>query len=131
MWIPERAAGLSAVYGGSVPSLRKVVLHEVRIDCARGLLYLRVDLDEFPDRPPEKWRAAGFNAVQVKLQLAGVRALEIRGSVQGVPQECEMDVAEDDGLEFRLSSGSLLLTCTAEIAMIGGISAYCDGAREG
>ena len=61
------------------PSLNGVRVLEVTLHQDGPRVSLRVDLNEFPDRPPRKWTAGGFNRVQLILVLIEVRSLSIQG----------------------------------------------------
>lgn len=130
-WIEvlDDARNVEAIYGDKVPSLRRVVLHEIRVHRDGPRVTLVIDLPDFPDRPPRKWAMQGFNTVQIALVMDGVVDLTMDGlSVDSVIDidlakisgEVHMTTSEDSTTHVVVRSGS---------AFVGSISAYLNGAK--
>lgn len=86
-------------------------------------MLLRFDLAEFPPLPPEKWAAAGFNIVQIRLLALGVEELKIAG----LQSDMHIDLGlKKDGALLRISvdSGAMKLDLGATSVVVENVSAY-------
>jgi Immunity protein 50 len=124
-WIEliSNPASIQAIYGRVIPTLKHVDLHEIVLHRDGPQALLRFDLAEFPERPPSKWAASGFNRVQIKLMVVGVEELDI----SGLQTNCQVDLAifEDGSLiRVRSDNGAVLLNIAAHEVFINNISAY-------
>lgn len=129
-WIDllQDGRAVRAIFGEVTPSLSAVALHEMRLDRRGSSVYLRFDLDEFPEAPPKKWIVQGANTVQIELHLSGVRSLTLSG--WSVERNVQLNIVEgvDSALEvscvevptFRISAGWMA---------VSKVSAYCSDLR--
>jgi hypothetical protein len=63
----------------SAPELRDVELHSMKLwdDGPRCTLF--ICLNSFPDVPPKKWQAAGYNSIIIELDAFGVSDMTVQG----------------------------------------------------
>ncbi|GAA3067018.1 hypothetical protein GCM10017562_36820 [Streptomyces roseofulvus] len=125
-WISLLAdsAGLESIYGGHVPDLEDVSLHEVEILREGPALNLRFDMPSFPKQPPKKWSVQGFNTVQVTLGLSGLRSVSLSGFTSN--PVVSISLRAQDGITLGIESVPVQLLATAEMAYIFRISAYTN-----
>lgn len=88
-----------------------------------------VDLASYPKNPPKKW--SGFNAVQVCLNLIGVRDLEITGGGVSMIGELFVKTVDDKSVVFDLlgNHGVLHLKGRADAMRIDSVKGYFDEVR--
>ncbi|MGW6395867.1 Imm50 family immunity protein [Streptomyces sp. NPDC055103] len=113
---------IERIYDGNPPELVSVPLHAVDLNREGPTLSLRFDMPTFPENPPKKWAAQGFNTVQVTLTLGGVRNV----SLSGFTADPVVDVAMSagNGVELMVRSPSVELNAAALSAHIAHVSAY-------
>ena len=117
------AAPVRSIFTDDIPSLERVDLHEVVLHRDGPRMSIRFDLASLPKVLPTKWRAQGFNCVQITLMLIGVGPL----TLSGWGTHCVVDLAvEQVGERLRLVSrdGPVMIDVTAESLLIEKISAY-------
>lgn len=120
--------GINTIYGGEIPALDKISLHEIRIGRDGPEVHLRCDLSRFPTSPPRKWKSAGYNRVQIELVASGVKEFRISGDFAN--SECSINVAKDDQpVTLSYSGVHLDLYVSSRFLRIDRISAYCDSDR--
>lgn len=120
--------GIKTVYDGEIPALDKVCLHEIRIGRDGPEVHVRCDLAIFPANPPEKWKSAGYNCVQVELVASGVREFRVSGDFGS--SECSITVEEDNKLvTLSSSSAHLDFYVRSSFLRLDRISAYYDSDR--
>ncbi|MET8043352.1 Imm50 family immunity protein [Micromonospora sp. NPDC005215] len=116
--------GVRAIYGANdSPSLEKILLHEVVLQRDGPSAVLRFDLLEFPPSAPKKWRAQGFNVVQISLMMIGVKDLSLTGWNHRGWASMEL-VAQDESLMLGVLWGSVRIQIQADAAAVTSISAY-------
>lgn len=117
-------ASLLAIYGGPPPPLDQTSIHEVNVHRDGPCLTLRFDLPQFPNRPPSKWAARGFNTVQVKLSFFGLQELQLEGFSTNVM--ASIDLRKEDLVTVDATSPTFQLKATALSVDVVDISAYAD-----
>lgn len=118
-----------AIFGGSAPSLQATDLHEIVLHRDGPCAMLRFDLSSFPAVPPAKWKASGYNRVQVRLQAIGVLSL----TINGVQANCRMDLEvsrSESAISVRGNNGTVSINITSEELRVESISAYLDLATD-
>jgi hypothetical protein len=80
MWteLIENPQALSSVFG-TAPSLDGVRVTAVALDEGGPTVSLNVALNEYPIKPPARWRRKAANAVVLGIRLLGVEDLGIHG----------------------------------------------------
>jgi len=63
----DNARFLSKLFPDQPPSLSAIRLHEIQLHQDGPRIILRLDLNEYPASPPDKWSVADCNTVQVPL----------------------------------------------------------------
>ncbi|MFD8012315.1 Imm50 family immunity protein [Streptomyces sp. NPDC058955] len=114
--------GIEGVYGGDVPDLRGVSLHDIELSREGPALNLRFDMPSFPRRPPTKWTTQGFNTVQVTLSLTGLGTISFNGFTSN--PLADISLHPQDGITLEISSTAVQLRATADMAYIRRLSAY-------
>lgn len=115
---------IEAVYS-QTPSLRNVRLHEIRLHQDGPQVSLRLDLNEFPDKPPRRWTAEGFNRAQLTLVLIDVSKFEMEGWNRD--NIGDLAIEERDGnVCLELVSESVRIVCCAKFLEVEKLSGYCD-----
>ncbi|MFJ9818288.1 Imm50 family immunity protein [Streptomyces sp. NPDC101151] len=118
--------GVSAVYGGVPPELCGVRVHEVILHEDGPTLKLRLDLPRYPERPPRKWAAQGFNTVQVEVALSGLRVIALEGF--GTEIEADISLSGENGVTLNLTSPETRVHAVADTAYISKLTAYINEA---
>lgn len=123
----DNSAFLASLFPGGGPSLAQVNLHEVQLNRDGPTVLLRFDLDTFPTNPPPKWRASGFNTVQVRLMGIGMHRFSLSG--WGTTQFGPLSILTSArGVEVRFTSGEVTLDACFHVLRIDGVSGYVNGA---
>lgn len=123
-WFDELLDGrqLKAIYGHKIPSLKEVEFHSLDLHRDGPQALLIVDLS-YPDQPPEKWVAAGFNRTQLRLLAFGVHDFKMDGLQRSGKVDIRVD--REDNLIHLLAIGTgMSFNLSAEHLSIDGISAY-------
>ncbi|QTE00590.1 hypothetical protein S1361_24880 [Streptomyces cyanogenus] len=120
----QSSQGIDAVYQGSAPELTGVHVREVVLNEDGPTLKLRLDLPRYPDQPPKKWKAQGFNTVQIEVSFSGLRSLTLEGF--GTDVNADMSLHREDGIILNVSSSTMQLSATAEVAFISKLTAYAN-----
>ncbi|MEU3425893.1 Imm50 family immunity protein [Streptomyces gardneri] len=113
---------IERVYDGNPPELVSVPLHAIDLNREGPTLSLRFDMPTFPESPPKKWTAQGFNAVQVTLTLGGVRNVSFSGFTTS--PVVEMTLTARNGVELTVRSPAVELQAAALSAHISYVTAY-------
>lgn len=118
--------GLESVYGGEVPSLDNIEVHEIRLH----LTALRVsfDLEAYPSNPPAKWRAQEANTVQIELAFSPVLDISVTG--WGWNGRADLSLTrEADTIAVRVDGPEIKLAATSEFVRVSEMSAYIHEGR--
>lgn len=117
------AAPVRSIFGPKPPTLEGISLHEIILHRDGPRVLLRFDLHDFPVRPPEKWFAAGFNRVQIRLLALDVQELEIAGLQSNV--QVDLSVKKDGPLvRLHADNGAVRFDIGAAALIVENISAY-------
>lgn len=119
---PEKIA---SVFSDDLPELFNVDLHEINMHRDAAAVTLRVDLLEYPNTPPKKWRDAGYNRVQIVLSFSGVYDLDLKGWTEN----CSLDLfvtSQNGRIKLSTSEGKVRIELTADFLSVDSISAYKD-----
>ncbi len=123
------ALTIHSIFGDGVPSLIGIDLHEVRLVRDGPTVELRFDLPVFPAPAPAKWKAQGFNRVQLRLAAVGVSEVEI----SGIATTCVLDmqiIKVANFVHVAAASGMVKIRIAAESLNLRHISAYLDDGQE-
>lgn len=86
---------------------------------------LRVDLNEYPDKPPRKWIGGKFNRVQLTFVLLDIKNFQVNGwSANNVGKLTLKDC--DTGVSLRFAGQSVQIDCIAHFLEVEKISGYYD-----
>ncbi|MEV3853734.1 Imm50 family immunity protein [Streptomyces sp. NPDC050095] len=118
--------GVNAVYQGNPPDLRGVRVHEVTLQVEGPTLKLRLDLPEYPDRPPRKWAVQKFNTVQIEISFSGLRSVSLGGFKSEI--SADVSITEGDGVNVRVTAPGVHLQANAATVFISTLTAYVDEA---
>ena len=115
--------GIFAIYGKDVPSLIGVELHEISLSRNAASVALRFDTLSYPESPPQKWKDAGFDRVQLTLEFGVAQELNIVNWTNF----CKFDLAikkEGNMVRLKSSNGPVQIELLAMVSQIKNISAY-------
>ncbi|WGZ96376.1 MAG: Imm50 family immunity protein [Candidatus Thiothrix putei] len=118
-------AMLRAIFGDELPTLQQVDIHEVVLHWDGSRVLLRFDLAEFPKSPPKKWKASGFNRVQLKLLAVGIHDF----SIEGWCSQCRCSIrvfSAGKTIGLQTEEGKVKIMLTTDFLLLDGISAYHD-----
>ena len=119
---------ISMIFGQCVPTLKSIVVHEINLHHDGPRILLRFDLAGFPERPPKKWVESGFNRVQLRLLMLGVRELKLIGLQSTI--QVDLEIFKDDCLtRVKADNGIFQLDVGAEFVTTEGISAYVEASN--
>ncbi|MCS0601264.1 immunity 50 family protein [Streptomyces sp. LP11] len=119
--------GITAVYGGDPPDLSGVRLRELTLHEDGPTLTVRLDLPAYPNQPPRKWAAQGFNTVQIELSLSGLRSIELEGFASEVT--ADVFLSEGDGIAVDITSPHTRVQAVADTVYMAKLTAYTDESR--
>lgn len=120
------ATAVEKIYSGEVPELKGVHVHEVKLKRDGPQVVVQLDLPTYPPAPPAKWRAQGFNTVQVEIVFVGARDIRLDGFGRDPVADFEIE-SREGSLEISISSQDFSLRLAAVAAMLTRVSAYLDG----
>ena len=107
------------------PSLNNVRVLEVML-CEDGpTASLRMNLNEYPDKPPRKWIEGKFNRAQLTLRFFDVRDLEISG--WGTTNTGSVELSRiENGFRVAFNADATRFRCSSFYVDILKISGHCD-----
>ena len=120
----ENPEGITSVYQGSPPELLDVHVHEVCLHRDGPALRVRLDLPSYPEIPPKKWAAQGFNTVQIEITFSGLREVELNGF--STDMMATISIEEDMGVQIHLSAPGSEVRAVANTATISKVAAYLN-----
>lgn len=120
------ASPVQAIFGADCPDLKLIELHELVLHRDGPRAVLRFDLKEFPNTPPKKWAAAGYNTVQVVLTAYLLEHISVHG--WGTNGSINLKIQSDGNLVHLLGVGEAVkFEFIAAGLRADKISAYRDG----
>jgi hypothetical protein len=112
----------------TAPALRKVPLFEVVLHEDGPRLQIRLNLNDFPERPPARWIRAGYNTVQAELWFWTLTSLHIEGWTTNNIVDVHIGNQGDGELSLLIQGESCLIRATClhsfRIMRLGG---YIEG----
>ena len=72
---------IKSIYGDCTPSLNNVDVHSIIFNRDGPTVSIKLNLNEYPTKPPKKWEAQKFNTVQIVLSFLGVKSINMSGWV--------------------------------------------------
>lgn len=118
----DNPRALTSMYD-QAPQLQQVRLLGATLDQDGPRLQLRLDLNQFPQRPPRKWQGQGFNTVQLKLDLFGVEQLQLGGWGTDNVVDLELE-RRPDGVAVSATAAGFKLSCRCLMVRVAGVSGY-------
>lgn len=118
------ATALERIYKGGIPELSGVRVHQLAFKRDGPQLVVHFDLPAYPVEPPAKWRAQGFNTVQLEVSFVGVRSVQLEGF--GTDPVADIEIVDANPLQVRFDSDQFQMELTAVGAMLLDVSAYLD-----
>ncbi|WP_285732685.1 Imm50 family immunity protein [Nocardiopsis sp. ATB16-24] len=116
--------GVRAIYGGVLPVLEEVKIHEICMSMDGPVVKIKFDLPGFPKNPPEKWRRDNLNTVQFEISFIGVSEVSVvRFSENPI---CSLSIRKKGVVYFGGESESVEFSGVAEAVAVLRISAYLD-----
>jgi hypothetical protein len=73
----DRSIFFNKVFSQSI-LIGDIVLFSIDVDNDRAHITMAFDIPEVPDRPPEKWKAEGFNTCRIGISCGGLRDVIIK-----------------------------------------------------
>ncbi|WP_405991253.1 Imm50 family immunity protein [Streptomyces sp. NBC_00986] len=120
----QNPEGITSVYQGSPPELLDVHVHEVCLHRDGPALRVRLDLPSYPENPPRKWAAQGFNTVQIEVTFSGLREVKLNGFSTNMT--ATISIEEDTGVQIHLSAPGSDVRAVANTAIISKVTAYLN-----
>lgn len=126
------ARSVQAIFKDKVPTLDRLILHEVRLHRDGPKLTLEFDLPEYPSTPPAKWVAQNSNTVRIQLMLEGIESISIRNiSTESI---IDLNLSLDRGSRglvhaWTSDESSTIIDAIAQWAIVTKISAYQDASK--
>jgi hypothetical protein len=117
---PEAILSLYA----SPPDLEKVRLLEVIFYEDGPTVRLRLNMNSFPDNPPERWVRQGFNTAQVQMSFFGISALEMSGWSTNNIVTVRLDAIASDLFELECFDDTFRLKLHFDSAQIDRFNGY-------
>ena len=108
-----------------IPSLKNVRLMEMSWHQDGPRVTMRIDLNQFPDRPPRKWLAGGFNRAQVTLVFTGIANLNVRG--WNVDNVVDITIeAQSGGVSLAAIGHETVIEADCLFGAVEKVGGYCD-----
>lgn len=104
-----------------------VSLHSVVIDNSYHRLTILFDIDELPDRPPEKWVREGFNTCRIGMDCYEVEGVILKNIPCTEKLHVRISQAEEEGFFISLVSTSSVIEFCARVLSLCGPSVYING----
>ncbi|MEU0252231.1 Imm50 family immunity protein [Streptomyces sp. NPDC006184] len=120
----HNSEGIVAIYQGAPPDLAGVHVHEVVLHEDGPNLSLRLDLPRYPDSPPRKWVAKGFNTVQVEISLGGIKTVTLNGF--GTHVTADIELSKRETVTLDVVSPETHISATADVVFISKLTAYSN-----
>ena len=120
---------IERVFGDS-PSLENVSIHEIGLHRDGPRVTLRFDVPEYPKNPPAKWKAQGFNRVQITLACLATRGVRCDG--WSTSNKASIVLSRDDAgkLLVRIVGDTTHLELICDHVFVENLSAYKDTGEE-
>ena len=125
----QNAQSIEAIFG-RVPSLEKAQIREIVFNEDGPTTLLRLDLSEFPEKPPEKWKRLGYNRVQLRLLCLGVKSVKHDGWGTNNTADIVLSANSLGGLRLLTEGGLPRLTVEFDVLLVDGVSGYRDEAHD-
>lgn len=72
---------IKAIYGDCTPSLENVEVYSILFNRDGPTVSIKLNLNEYPVKPPKKWEVQKFNTVQIVLSFSEVKSINMSGWV--------------------------------------------------
>ncbi|MGW1803452.1 Imm50 family immunity protein [Streptomyces sp. NPDC002078] len=118
--------GITSIYQGAPPDLTGVHLHEAALHVDGPTLKLRLDLTRYPDQPPRKWVAQGFNTVQIELCLSGLKTVALEGFGTQISANVSLGKEGGEGVFVEVISPETRIRAVANTVFISKLTAYIN-----
>jgi hypothetical protein len=113
-----------AVYGGEEPPLLgAVTVRSIELQRTGPNVLVWVRLPTYPQQPPRKWAAQGFDAASLSLLIIDVEQVRLTGWDVDVVGDITLE-RFDDRVSVRLDSPDCTFTCTAVAVWVQDIRGY-------
>lgn len=115
---------IRAVYRGQEPPrLESVTVHSIDFQHDGPNMLLRLRLASYPQQPPQKWAAQGFDTASLSLLVIGVEQVRLTGWDVDVVGNVTLE-RFDDRISIRLDSTDCTLDCTAVAVWVQDIRGF-------
>lgn len=105
------------------PALEKVELHELVFHRDGPRISMRIELNDYPDEPPQRWLVQKFNRAQLILMATDIRSAELRG--WQTRNTCTISVSRgDDLLSLTLVGGATQILIETKFLFVDKLSGY-------
>lgn len=104
---------ITSVFGESEPSLSNVKLSRGEFSDDGPTLYLSLEIDDYPSKPPIRWKRVPGNTVEIQFQCLGVQSVSMSMSSEFGKVSCVMSEAEGGLVEIHItgSTTTALVRC--------------------
>lgn len=101
--LAENPRAVSELYS-EVPSLQSVHLRKVHLNHNGPLMTLLIDLAQFPDRIPARWKLRGYTSVQVQLDFWGLISIEMALQSMENPVDVAIETTKERWIGVQVAS---------------------------
>jgi len=110
----------------SPPLLKGVRIKSIELRQDGPLLFMRLDLPEYPSKPPIKWEKEGFNTVSLELEFIEISGLRIENWLNDNVADIVIKGTKD-ALCVETVNGNVIVSFSASSLFLMKTSAYMNG----
>jgi hypothetical protein len=105
------------------PALEDVEVMSIKLNRDGPTVELALDLREFPNSPPSRWKRSAANTVTLTLQLLGIGSIALNG--WSATNNARVSIRRDDHrIEVTAEGPTTQIRCLCDFIRISGVSAY-------
>lgn len=106
------------------PELKNILLKKIILEDLVADISIFVDLNDFPQSPPQKWLSLGYNTVELEIRLIAVSDIEIKNWNGNHYVDIKFEGIRNKNISFKISGDKFSLIGKSEFIDITKISAY-------
>ena len=115
---------LDAIYGKECDFPTDIDLHEIVLSRNGPTASIRFDLSVYPVVPPPKWRAQGYNTVQLTMLIIGVEKIDLSGLATSMRGKINVDQRSQSRFDVHVTGEFGEAKIVGQAVRLNHVSAY-------